>query len=73
MDALREDNGVQVMGADWNATVEEVKSWVEEDGQGWEVVYPVEDTCFTGEGGAVSSRIDFFIVNRTGKNLLGGT
>ena len=54
MDAMQEDNGVQVIGADWNASVEEVKSWVEEDGPGWEVVYPAEDTCFTGAGGAVS-------------------
>ncbi len=47
-----------------------MKSWVEEDGPGWEVVYPAEDTCFTGAGGALSSKIDFFIVSRTGKNLL---
>ena len=70
MDAMQGDDGVQVIGADWNAGVEEVQSWVEDDGPGWEVVFPAEDTCFTGAGGSVSSKIDFFIVNRTGKHLL---
>ncbi len=45
------DDGLQVIGADWNASVEEVKRWVKEDLPGWAVVYPIENTCFTGDGG----------------------
>ncbi len=29
---MHEEEGHHVIGADWNAPVEEVKKWVEEDG-----------------------------------------
>ncbi len=67
---LHGDEGLQVSGADWNASVGEVQRWVEEDGPGWEVVFTSEATCFTGAGGTISSRNNFFVVNRTGKRLL---
>ncbi len=44
------DEGFQVIGAAWNASVEEVNRWVEEDGPGWAFVFPTENTCFTWGG-----------------------
>ncbi len=46
--------GLQVIGADWNASVEEVTEWLREEGQEWEVVALPEDTCFTAGGGSVA-------------------
>ena len=61
---------IQVIGADWNATVEEVAGWLQEEWNEWEVVAPATDTCFAA--GGISSRIDFFVVNKMAKNLLQG-
>ncbi len=41
MDTMHGDEGLQVIGADWNASVGEVQRWVKEDGPGWEVVFHV--------------------------------
>ncbi len=62
--------GTKVTGADWNSTVEEFREWLQEEGGEWEVVAPPTDTRFTARG--ISSRINFFIVNKVAKGLLQG-
>ncbi len=60
--------GRQIIGADWDATVEQVEGWLQSDWTGWQIVAPEGDTCFTTEGKC--SRIDFFAVNRLAKDMM---
>lgn len=70
MQFMHGDERLEVIVAGWNASVEEVKKWVEEEGPGWAAIYPKENTCFTRAGGENASKIDFFVVNLIAQHLL---
>ncbi len=61
--------GLAIIGADWNITPTTARQWIQGINPSWEVVAPPGDTCFTAAG---SSKIDFFIMNRAAAGLLVG-